>query len=314
MKQVFRPGPGRRGIAMGAALISVALTGTLLAKTFGDWGVPVSAELGSDATLNSPFSDGCPIMSPDGLSLYTASNRPGSINGSLDIWVAHRDSTRSGWGAPEPLPAPINTADNEYCPDPVRGKGLFFVRAPAGTMNGDIYRSRLGTAGWDEPELLSANVNSPAQEWSPAYFEDDAGNQVLYFSSTRSGRQAIYSSVNFGPAQPVAELNADGDAARPNVSRDGREVVFDSNRSPNLGTGTQDVWSASRNSTSEPWSAPEHLASVSSPANDTRASLSWDGTFLLVGSNREGSELGSNGAASVDVYVSTRPRVLGNGR
>ena len=41
---------------------------------------------GNSSELNTPFLDGCPIQSPDGLSLYMASNRPGG-KGGLDIWV-----------------------------------------------------------------------------------------------------------------------------------------------------------------------------------------------------------------------------------
>ena len=32
---------------------------------------------GNSSELNTPSQDGCPIQSPDGLSLYMASNRPG---------------------------------------------------------------------------------------------------------------------------------------------------------------------------------------------------------------------------------------------
>lgn len=295
---------GSPRIVLGAlsCVAAATLATALYAAEFGDWSAPVSAEQGADPSLNTAFNDGCPILSPDGLSLYMATNRPGGAGG-LDIWVARRESTTAGWGAPEPLPAPINTADNEFCPTPVRGKRLFFVRAPAPGTTGDIYQSRLDNDGWREPERLPDTVNSPAQEWSPAYFEDEAGNEVLYFSSTRAGPQAIYASVNFGPAQAIVELNAGGDAARPNVRKDGREIVFDSTRLPNL--GGPDIWIASRGSTSEPWSAPRHLASVSSSAADSRASLSWDGTFLLLGSVR------APGEGSADIYVSTRSRLTG---
>lgn len=298
--------PGRpRLAAMGISFVALGLGGTLLAKSFGDFSTPISAEVGSDPSLNTASNDGCPILSPDGLSLYMATNRPGGPGG-LDIWVAHRKTTTSGWGAPEPLPAPINTAANEFCPTPIRGRGLFFVRAPSGSQNGDIFRSRLDHDGWREPERLPDTVNSDRQEWSPSYFEDEAGNEVLYFSRTTSpsgGPHTIYASVNFGPAQAVPELSLGGDAARPNVRKDGREIVFDSVRQPNL--GGPDVWIAERESTSEPWSAPRHLAVVSSGAPDTRASLSWDGTFLVVGSARQPGE----GAA--DIYVSSRPRLTG---
>ena len=295
--------PSRRGAArLGlAALASTALAGTLLAAEFGDWSAPVSAEQGSDPSLNSMFNDGCPILSPDGLSLFIATNRPGGLGG-LDIWVAHRETTTSGWGAPENLGAPVNTAFDEFCPTPVRGKGLFFV-SRRDEPNGDIYRTRLHDDGYDTPERLGPDVNSGAQEWSPSYFEDEAGNEVLYFSSTRAGTQDIYASVNFGPAEPVAELNTGFDDARPNVHRNGREIVFDSTRPGTL--GGPDIWTAWRESTSEPWGAPEHLASLSSPAPDTRASLSWDGTFMVFGSARAGGE------GSADVYVTTRPPLTG---
>ncbi len=286
------------------AFATVGITGTLLAAQFGDWSVPVSAESGTtDTELNTAFNDGCPILSPDGLSLYMATNRPDETAApDLNIWVARRATTTSGWGAPVMLPAPINTAANEYCPTPVRGKRLFFVRAPVGTNNGDIYLSREQKDGYDEPTLLGREINDPSQqEWSPSYYEDEAGNEVLYFSRTTSGTapHSIYRSINFGPAELVPELSAGGDAARPNVRKDGREIVFDSGRGNSL--GGQDVWIAQRDSADQPWSPPEHLTVVSGPGNDTRASLSWDGTFLLVGSVGK-----PGGEGQADIYVSTR--------
>lgn len=292
-----------------AAALTLSIAGAataLYAKTFGDWSLPVSAETpDSDPSLNTVFNDGCPILSPDGLSLYMATNRPDeTLAPDLNIWVARRATTTSGWGAPERLPAPINTAANEYCPTPVRGKRLFFVRAPFGTTNGDILLSRERKDGYDAPTLLGPEINTAAQEWSPAYFEDDAGNEILYFSrTTATDGHDIYASVNYGMAQPVPELNTVADDARPNVRRDGREIVFDSLRTPNL--GGPDLWIATRESTGDPWSAPVHLSALSSNGSDTRASLSWDGTFLLHGSNRGGSE------GQADIYVSTRPRLTG---
>lgn len=299
----------RTRLTIGAGLAAVTLATTLYAKSFGDFSTPVSAEIGSDPSLNTAFNDGCPILSPDGLSLYMATTRPESAADTvldLNIWVARRASTTDGWGAPEMLPAPINTADNEFCPTPIRGKGLFFVRSAFPTQNGDIFRTRLDNDGWRKPERLPDTVNSTSQEWSPSYFEDEAGNEVLYFSRAAGpagGPHTIYASVNFGPAQAVSELSAGGDAARPNVRKDGREIVFDSGRAPTL--GGQDVWIATRESTAEPWGVSQPLQVVSSTANDTRASLSWDGTFLLVGSLRPGGE------GSADIYVSTRPRLTG---
>ena len=55
-----------------------------------------------------------------------ASNRPGG-KGGLDIWVARRDSVDEPFGAPENLPAPINSAADDFCPTPLRGGRLLFV-------------------------------------------------------------------------------------------------------------------------------------------------------------------------------------------
>jgi hypothetical protein len=289
-----------RRLAVLAALSSLAVGGAIAAKEYGGWSTPVSAEAGSDPDLNTAFNDGCPILSPDGLSLYIASNRPGSQ--ALDIWVASRQSTSQGWGKPERLPAPVNSEVDDFCPTPVRGNGLFFVSRRT-EPNGDIYFTRRTESGWQTPVLLGPNINSSAQEWSPSYFEDDQGRKVLYFSSTRSGKQEIYASVNWGPAQRIAELSEGGDAARPNVRRDGREIVFDSVRAPNL--GGPDVWTATRPSTDAAWSSPRHLPEVSSSTNDTRASLSWDGTIMLIGSGRAPNE------GPADVFVTRRERVKG---
>lgn len=293
--------------AFGLTAMSVAALGSGLAHAlppadegYNEWSAPVSAETGSDPSLNTSSSDGCPIMSPDGLDLYMASNRPGSHG--LDIWVAHRGSTTEGWGAPERLPEPINTDFDEFCPTPVRGHKLFFVSKRDDPM-GDIYVARKGNAGWEEPQRLGPNVNSSAQEWSPSYFEDDQGRPILYFSSTRSGNQDIYASANWGPAQPVAELNTSADDARPNVRHDGKEIVFDTMRAG----GPPDIWTASRASTSVPWSAPHAIDVVNSPAGESRASLSWDGSFMLFGSSRPGEGL----PPTTDIYVSHRARARG---
>src|SRR4029079_1254379 len=65
-------------------------------------------------TLNSSSNESNPTLSPDGLSLYFTSNRsvPGS-QGSSDIWVSHRSTLGSQWGAPQNLGPTVNTGSTE---------------------------------------------------------------------------------------------------------------------------------------------------------------------------------------------------------
>lgn len=295
-------------------LVSVIFTLTfcsiILAKNFGAWGIPVNAESipGTSSELNTPFNDGCPILSPDSLSLYFASNRPGGLGG-LDIWVARRDDKDAPFGTPENLGAPVNTSADEFCPSPTRGHRLYFVSTKAGGFGGsDIYLTRFKHGEWEEPQNLGSNINSAGSEASPSYFEDEDDNAILYFSSNRPGGFApdvgtpdsdIYFSMNFGPAQLAHGLNTTSDDSRPNVRHDGREIVFDSTRPGTL--GGPDIWTATRESTEDDWSEPIHLdAPINSEASETRASLSWDGKTMVFGSTRVGGE-GSN-----DIYVTTR--------
>jgi hypothetical protein len=182
-------------------------------------------------------------------------------------------------------------------------------RGGAGTCGGaDIYVTRLNPAhGWDDPLDLGCQVNSPAGEAGPSYFETPSGAE-LYFSSTRTGGSDIYASPeradgSFGPAVPVPSLNTASDDFRPNVRKDGLEVVFDSNR--NGGLGGQDIWSSTRDSVEDEWSPPVNLTTVNSPFAETRASLSWDALTLTFGSNRPGGE------GMADVYESTREKIAG---
>lgn len=299
---IRRPQWLRRRLVIALCLGAASASAAVAAKTFGQWSAPVSAEQGSHPDLNTAYNDGCPILSPDGLSLYLASNRPGGLGG-LDIWVAHRRNTHLGWGPPVNLGAPVNSAADEFCPTPVRGKRLFFV-SRRDEPNGDIYVTTMRQKKWQQPINLGPNINSPDQEWSPSLFTDDHGREVLYFSSTRPGGpggQDIYYSVNYAKAQLApGALNTPYDDARPNVRRDGREIVFDSTRPGTF--GGPDLWTATRPSTSDPWPDASHLDKLSSPEADTRASLSWDGTLLVFGSARAGGE------GQADIYVSSRQR------
>jgi Tol biopolymer transport system component len=300
----------RVGIAFGmtiAALMSTVMVAT--AARLGPWTTATNAEAigGTSDRLNTSSNDGCPIESPDGLRLYMATNRPGGYGG-IDIWVASRTTQEAGFGAPVNLGPVVNSSADDFCPTPLPGGRLFFVssRAVAGTCGGaDIYLTRRNPKhGWTAPANLGCQVNGPLSEAGPSYFEAD-GSAYLYFSSGPdiyvSARQA---DGSFGTRAPVAELNTTAADLRPNVRKDGLEIVFDSDRTGTVGSA--DLWFASRASTSEPWSTPINAgAAINTAANETRGSFSGDGLRLYFGRS-PGPEGGS------DIFVATRQPMTGD--
>src|SRR5690348_2062377 len=70
--------------------------------------------------VNSVAADGCPIESHDGLSLYFASMRAGTLGGN-DIWAADRASKDAPFGEPQNLGAPVNSTASDFCPTPIHG-------------------------------------------------------------------------------------------------------------------------------------------------------------------------------------------------
>jgi len=312
----------KRGMVAICVMLAGAMAG---AMQFNEWSPAVSLESvpGTDQALNTAFQDGCPAPSKDGLTLYMASNRPGG-QGGLDIWAAYRESADDPFGAPVNLDPPINTAADEFCPTPlVNGHALLFVSTKAGGCGGsDIYIAREHPKkGWETPEHLSCSVNSAGDEASP-FFVAQEGDGALYFSSTKAGGYAadppgaitgdadIYvspvSSEGIVGAPVLASgVNTPANDFRPHVRRDALEIFFDSNRGG--GFGLLDVWSATRESTSDPWSVPVNPGpNVNSIANESRPYLSWGATMLYFGTTRAGVE------GSADIFFTTRTKATGH--
>lgn len=300
-------------IATGAALLLAATAGAKPATSGWSPAQKIDEIAGNSSELNTPALDGCPILSPDGKRLFMASNRPGG-HGGLDIWVAMRESADAPFGAPVNLPAPVNSAADDFCPTPLRGDRLLFVsrRTIEGVTcgMGDIYLTRLNrNHGWREPRHLDCapgGPNSALDEQGPSYVETDGGGAQLYFSkSSPSVPGDLYvsegsESGSFGPATAIAELNSPGNDIQPNVRKDGREILFTSNYAHPGAQGGQDLYAATRASAGDPWSAPVNLGpAVNTAAGETRPSLSWDARTLLFG-RAPGPE------GSSDIYQSTR--------
>jgi Tol biopolymer transport system component len=295
-----------KNACMSAAVIAAIATATAVgAKNWGDWAPAVNIESlpGSSPALNSPAVDGCASHSPDGLTLVFNSNR----GGNHDLYMATRSSTSEGFGAPERLPAPINTSANDSCATIANGHRLYFSSDREDPAY-DIYVSKKGPNGWSEPQNLGPNINRDGWlDETPSFYEDSSGNAVMVFSSRlptgASGK--IYQSVNGGPASLVqGGPHSSASDNRPSVTRDGLTIYFDSTRSGGL--GGPDLYYATRSSTSEPFGSAIHLGALNSSVFDARPYISKDGSFLTFASQRPGGE-----SAAPDMYYTTRDKITG---
>ena len=283
---------------------------------FSEWSEPIN--LGP--VVNSAFDDFHPAISPNGLSLYISSNRPGGVGGN-DIWVSQRASLDDPWGPPQNLGPNINSDSNEIAPDfTPDGHWMFFSsnRPPALPNAAQIWVAFRGDPdddfGWEPAVSLGADISPPdLDDNAPTFFRDHrTGMTSIYFNSILRtdgpGDFDIYVSTQredgtFGPAVLVPELSTPFRDTRTAIRRDGLEMFLTSNR-PDGSFGLIDLWVSTRSTTLDPWSTPVNLgASINTPDDDGGPALSCDGTTLYFYSTRPG------GFGGRDLYVTHRHRL-----
>lgn len=251
------------------------------------WSEPVN--LGPMLNLH-PYGSRNVGISPDGLTLYFGSNRPGSITTDLDFWVTQRASRSEPWQAPQNLGPTFNlrgvhSANPNFSPD---GTRLYFNSdRPGGCGGQDLWVTQRADVtdnfAWEAPVNLGCMINSAVKDQGPSYFEDsESGLKQLYFASERPAgviTSNIYLSTysdrdgTWGPAAMVPQLTQVYEARRPNVRSDGLEVIltsYDTDENGDIGLLT-----ATRATTSDAWSTPQRLFPAS-----YFPSMTADGTEL----------------------------------
>ena len=217
------------------------------------WGPPVNL-----TTVNSPYREVYPSVSPDGLTLYFSDyfygpDRPGG-QGGHDLWMSTRASRSGPWTTPVNVGAPPNSSGNEVSPT-VSGDGLTLIFASSrggGSGYYDLWMSTRPTTqqDWGPSVNLGPVVNSSSGEWECCLSCD--GLALFFMSADRAGglgandawvtvRRSINDPweppVNLGP--PVNTSAEDGNVV---ISADGRMLYFASTRLGGL--GGWDIWQA----------------------------------------------------------------------
>lgn len=129
----------------------------------------------------SDFATGFPCLSPDGNTLYFASNQVNGLGG-WDIYVS--TFTVNGWSAPRNLGAPLNTAGNEVTPF-FDGKNLYFASDRHMGLGGlDIFRADISDDPISNIFHLGPGINSARDDYGFIYSESV---NYGYFVSNRAG-------------------------------------------------------------------------------------------------------------------------------
>jgi hypothetical protein len=245
--------------ADGRTLYFVRGMNTIWASEWDDasqaWGDP--APLGP--CINDGSANNAPAPSPDGRAFFFSSNRLGTF----DLFIARRSvdaADACGWEDPVPLGGDVNTALRETGPEPVLAAEegityLYFGRQEAdgvfriftvpmardGTVLGPVERV---------DELSPVNQQSGIREAAvgPSLSMD---RLEIFFHSTRDGSPTdLFTATRRDVSEPWSTpvkleppLNSSAGDVQPNLSRDGRVLLFVSNRAGSQGT---DIWMSTR--------------------------------------------------------------------
>lgn len=145
------------------------------------WGKPIML-FSDDETVSYCH----PAFSPDGKSLYFASNMPGGYGG-LDIYVSHWDGR--GWGSPINLGPEVNTSGEEVFPSFQNGRLQFSSNGHIGLGGVDVYSVGMvdNVPARGTLRHMPYPVNTSANDYAILYTSIKDG----YISSDRPGSLGV---------------------------------------------------------------------------------------------------------------------------
>jgi hypothetical protein len=254
----------------------------------------------------------------------------------LAILVPHQVETAkrfAEWSEPINLGPVVNSAFEEFLPEISKdGLSLYFASNRPGPFGGeDLWVSRRATrdAAWGEPLNLGSRVNTSFNERSPALSRD---GHYLFFATNRPGGSGgfdiwvswrAHTRDDFGWQPPVhlgSGVNSPaGDFGPSYFENDdlGIPTLFFASSRP--GVGGVDIYRSELTANGS-FGPATLIAELSTPANDFRPTVRFDGLEVIFDSNRP-APADIAGVGLRDLWVSTRsspsaswsvPQHLGN--
>ncbi|HTB07445.1 MAG TPA: OmpA family protein [Bacteroidia bacterium] len=287
----------------------------------GKWkNAPTRYVVTNMAQLNTKFEDFAPCYADRRYDeLYFTSTRPGSGNDKIDPGLGQSYSDlfetkmdKNGkWSTPTPLPAPVNSDDNEgEATFDKSFKTMYFTRCGVLKNKGvhcKIYSAeRKGTA-WDQPVLLAFQTDTVTY----GHPSLSADGETLFFASDLAGGyggkdiwMSKYDKKTKSWGEPInlgADINTPGNEVFPFIHSDGT-LYFSSDGHP--GMGGLDIFKAQKTGTDKWGNVTNMMAPINSEGDDF--GIIFEGTKErgYFSSNRQ------NGKGSDDIYSFNLPPIL----
>jgi len=184
--------------------------------------------------FSGEYRDSDPVLSPDGKTMFFASDRPTTPRGQDEhrfrIWQVKKVGNE--WSKPMIVPGAINSEGSQVFAS-IANNGTIYFTSSRKTGGYDIFRSKLVDGKYQEAEDLGPKINGPGifslEAWiapDESYLligsfgrEENLGSSDLFVSFNQNGLWS--EAINLGPI-----VNTQAREYSPRVSPDGKWLYY----------------------------------------------------------------------------------------
>lgn len=264
--------------------------------------------------INSPYSELCPVISPDGKKLFfTRQDHPQNIVvANQDIWVS--ELTNEGFGLAKNIGAPLNNKSNNSLTSitPDGQKAILLNKYLSdGTCTSGLSQATIADSLWETPkEMIIEDYYNDNQYGE--YYLTNTGNVLLMAIQRKNGyggKDVFYCLKNedgtwAAPKSLGPVVNTAANETSPFLAADNRTLYYSTSGYP--GFGGKDIFVTKRIGDSwENWTTPVNLGKyLNTPKFDAYYSLPASGDYVYFVSYRE------SGFGEADIYRAKLPKEL----